>query len=74
MKVLGYHPQATYGMRKRGNNGHGAQAMYDAGGNIIKNGFSAGSADRVNPDGSWAAFLAHLNDRARFSCKAEALE
>jgi hypothetical protein len=53
MHLLGYHPHAAYGIRKKAENGDsGAQAMYDENGDIITGGLSAGTADRVSTQAS----------------------
>jgi RHS repeat-associated protein len=51
MNLLGYHPNATYGIRSIPKAGSlsGAQAMYDANRKLITGGLSAGSADMVSP-------------------------
>ena len=49
MNVMGYHPNAVFGIRKRSKNGdYGAQAMYDRKGKIITDGLSAGTADKIS--------------------------
>jgi RHS repeat-associated protein len=45
-----YHPNATYGIRKKGTGDAGAQAMYDKYGMIITEGVSAGTADKISPE------------------------
>ena len=45
-----YHPDGFWEMRSEiVANGHGHQAVYDEGGNLITNGISAGSADKSSP-------------------------
>lgn len=48
-----YHPNATYQVRskvQRGSDGSGQQCTYDAGGNLITSGPSAGTPDSTTPD------------------------
>ena len=45
-----YHPDGFWEMRSESvANGHGHQAVYGSGGNLITNGISAGSADKSTP-------------------------
>lgn len=48
-----YHPDGFWEMRSEPvANGHGHQSVYGAGGNLITNGISAGSADKSSPGAS----------------------
>lgn len=50
-RVLGYHPNAAFGIRSKTLtvSGAGQQATYDADGRLITGGISAGTPDRVSP-------------------------
>jgi hypothetical protein len=60
MKVLGYHPNATYGIRSKlpTASGAGQHAMDDKDGKLITGGLSAGTPDKVSPNKS---ILGHRN-------------
>lgn len=55
-----YHPGGAYEMRSRMvGNGSGHQAVYNAGGQLIRDGLGAGSADKGSPRFGGAGYLKH---------------